>query len=120
MEHRKLEIARKLAMKEFMSNKDADDNLDDSSMNLSHHSMHPSHKASDIICDPNYTSIFSHQIERNYVTQINLGSISAELEKAMRHPSISLQSLVRTMRNMLRVCATVSSSLHILQKLIRN
>jgi hypothetical protein len=103
MEHRKLEIARKLAMKEFMSAKEDDNKLDDHSIDSSLRSKVPFHRASDVICDPNYTSIFSHHIERKYVTQLNLGAISAELEKAMRHPSITLQTLVKTMRRMLKV-----------------
>jgi hypothetical protein len=101
-----LEIARQLAVKEFMSRRDDDtsDGQDDAaSLGSSIQSMHVSHRAADIICNPKYTGIFSHKIERSYVTQINLGSICAGLEEAMRHPSITLQSLVKTMRRMLKV-----------------
>ena len=103
MEHRKLEIARKLAMKEFMSGKEDVNSVDERSVDSSLQSM-ASHRASDVICDPKYTKIFSHEIERKYVTQLNLASISTELEKAMRHPSITLQNLVMAMRRMLKVC----------------
>jgi hypothetical protein len=102
MEHRRLEIARKLALKEFASN-EVSGGVDDVSVGSSASTALPPHKTADIICNPKYTGIFSHKIERSYVTQINMSSISFELEKAMRHPSITLHALVNMMRKMLKV-----------------
>lgn len=101
MDNRKLEIARKLAIKEFAVSREDDVSLDDLSIDSA--AVVPSHRASDIICDPRNTSLYSHHIERSYVTQLNLNAISAELEKAMRHSSITLLTLVKTMRRMLKV-----------------
>lgn len=101
MENRKLEIARKLAIKEFAVGREDDASLDDASVDSA--AVFPSHRASDIICDPSNTNIYSHRIERSFITQLNLNAISVELEKAMRHSSITLQTLVKTMRRMLKV-----------------
>lgn len=103
MEHRKLEIARRLALKEFISDKEVANSVDERSIDSSLQSVAPSHRSKDVIRDPKYTNIYSHSIERKYVTLLNLTSISTELEKAMRHPSITLQNLAMAMRRMLKV-----------------
>ena len=103
MEYRRLEIAKKLATREFMSKGDDVCVDDDLSLDSSLSSLNLKNTSSDVVRNPKYTSIYSNKIERKYVTQVTLKSLPSELEKTMRHPSVTLQTLVQTMRRILKV-----------------
>lgn len=97
---RKLEIARALAAKIFAEKTPQKQIEVDNSTGVK---VVRGVGTGEIISNPQYGSVYSMEIERKYITRYHLHSIPIEMQKMSRHATVSVRSLVRTLRECLKV-----------------
>ena len=99
--NRKLEIARALAAKAFTVKEV--EKVDESKTDAYSKAIVRGPGTAEIIRNSDYSDVYSMQLERKYVTRNNLNKISTEMTKMSKHKTVSLRSLVRTLRDCLKV-----------------
>jgi hypothetical protein len=97
---RRLEIARAIAAKAFAAKEE--EKTVTPTKDLPDHIIRGPGTA-EIIRNPEYETVYSMNIERKYVTRYNLNRISSEMIKMSGHKTVSVRSLVRTLRECLKV-----------------
>lgn len=95
-----LEIARAIAAKTFAA-KSTEKKVTPTKEVADHIIRGPG--TAEIIRNPDYDTVYSMNIERKYVTRYNLNRISSEMVKMAGHKTVSVKSLVRTLRECLKV-----------------
>lgn len=99
---RKLQIARALAAKAFARHEEEISTENSTDNSPGQHIIRGPGTA-EIIRNPDYRDVYSMSIERKFVTRYNLNRIVPEMTKMSEYSTVSVRSLVRTLRECLKV-----------------